>query len=62
LGWKAATIKIFKPADLTGLKPAGIPEQFFHLELNLDIIRIILWRYNFQIEYTNLRRLMSPSQ
>jgi hypothetical protein len=37
LGWKAAPVEIFKPADLAGLKPAGIPEQFFHLELTLTL-------------------------
>jgi len=34
LGWKAAAVKIFKPADLTGLKPAGIPKKPFHIKIN----------------------------
>jgi hypothetical protein len=52
LGWKAAAVKIPKSADMTGLKPADIPEKFFHLDLWPGPIRVILLGCNFQIGYT----------
>jgi len=59
LGWKAATVKIFKPADLAGLKSAGIPEQFFHLELTLVLPGLfsgaIIFKSSIRIEESQCR-------